>query len=110
MHALTRSMLRLPWALSMFGIGRARDLVDTTGGWPRVTSSLDAVSTAAEEQLGRTTRSLYQAGDRFQSGLVDTAFAAAAGTWSDPRPAVARAWKIISRPWSARRQRREESK
>jgi hypothetical protein len=109
MQGLARSMLRLPWALAMLGIGRARNLADTTEGWPGLTSSLDAVSTAAEGQMGKTARSVYRAGDRLQSGMVDTAFAAVGGTWSDPRPAVRRAWRMISRPWSARRQRGEES-
>ena len=108
MHRLTKSLLRLPWALSMFGSGRVRKLADAEDGWQRLTSSLDAVSSAAENQMGETARAFYQAGDRLQAGLVDAAFAAVAGTWSDPRPAVDRAWTMISRPWSADGERNEE--
>lgn len=74
MRELTKSMLRFPWAMSMFGIGQAARMADPATGLRRLSSSFDNVSRVAEDEMDEGARSFYRSGDHFQNGLVDTAF------------------------------------
>ena len=73
------SVFRFSWAMGMLGVDQAANLLDRERGWQRGADSLDAVSSVATEHLGPTARRLYEAGDRLQSGLVDSAMSAARG-------------------------------
>ena len=73
MRDLARSMIRFSWAMSVLGARQAANLISPReGGWKRSTEAFDAVSHAAAEEMGETMKGLYQAGDRLQSGMVDT--------------------------------------
>jgi haloalkane dehalogenase len=70
MRELMKSMLSLPWAMLLFGVRQAANLVA-----PReATLAFDAVTQAAEAQLGSTFKGVYQAGDQLQRGMVDLMF------------------------------------
>jgi hypothetical protein len=73
MTDLAKSMFRFSWALSLFGASQAMDLL--TGGRSEsgAVADLEAVRYAAEEQMDGSVRSLFNAGDRVQRGMVDLA-------------------------------------
>ena len=73
------SVFRFSWAMGMLSVDQAANLLDRERGWQRGADSLDAVSSVATEHLGPTARRLYEAGDRLQSGLVDSAMSVARG-------------------------------
>jgi hypothetical protein len=74
---LTKSMLSFSWAMSLFGV---EQLVNTfTPQRPsqpthKATTAFNAVTHAAEEQLGGTLKGIFTAGDKLQRGLVDLTF------------------------------------
>ena len=70
MRELTKSMLRFTWSMSVFGLAQSAQLLA-----PRqAAAAFDDVTRRTEEQLGSFTRSVFNAGDRVQRGLVDLAF------------------------------------
>jgi len=71
MRDLAKSMIRLPWAMSMLMVDRAAGLATSREGWSRSAATLDEVSHAAEGHIDETVRGFYQLGDRLQTGVVD---------------------------------------
>ena len=74
MRELLKSMFRFSWAMSLFGANSMGNLLvaaDQNSPKGRAARSLDAVSEAAEKQLGGGLRSLFQAGDSLQREMVD---------------------------------------
>jgi hypothetical protein len=68
---LTKSMLSLSWAMSLFGLKQMASLFNPQSN---ATSSFEAVTRSAEDQLGPVTRSTFRTGDNLQRGLVDLMF------------------------------------
>ena len=100
MRDLARSMIRFSWAMSMLGARQAANLVSPREGWDRSADTFDAVSHAATDQIGETMKSFYKAGDRLQSGMVDTMSRLLQGTWSDPGKAMNEVWEQVDRTWT----------
>ncbi len=75
MRELTKSMLRLSWAMPLFGIRQLASLsLPTQTNRDRAAQGFDALTGAAERELGGAFGSLYETGDRLQSGIVDAMF------------------------------------
>ncbi len=75
MRELTKSMLRMSWALPLFGVKQMTHLIVPSGANQEKTAlALDAVSAAAQQELGGALDELYATGDRLQRGAVDAAF------------------------------------
>ncbi len=83
MRELTKSMMSFSWAMSLFGLKQAANLL-MPQTWGQAASSLNGVSSTTEGQLGQTLRSLYRAGDSMQKGMVDMMFGmiGSGGTWN----------------------------
>jgi hypothetical protein len=71
MMDLAKSMFRFSWALSLFSARQAVDLM--TGQSRRTADDFEAVRYAAQGQMEGPFRSLFEAGDRVQRGMVDLA-------------------------------------
>lgn len=70
MRELTKSVLSFTWSMSVFGLSQAANLLA-----PRqAAAAFDDVTRRTEEQLGSFTRSIFNAGDQVQRGIVDLAF------------------------------------
>ena len=75
MRELTKSMLRLSWAMPLFGIRQLANLsLPTRANRERAAEGFEALTGAAQRELGGAFESLYEAGDRLQSGMVDAMF------------------------------------
>ncbi len=77
MRELTKSLLSFSWAMSLFGLRQASNLLSpgearNPGG--EAASRFQAVTRTAEEQLGPSFLSLFRAGDNFQRGAVELLF------------------------------------
>jgi hypothetical protein len=86
MRDLTKSMARLSWAMSLYGLDRMRDVLEgespvegeaAPGAATRGAHSLDSLSEATGERLRDRTRRVYEAGDRLQTEMIDLVFDAA---------------------------------
>ena len=86
MRDLTKSMVRLSWAMSLYGLDRMREVVEkespaegeaARGTESRSAHSLDSLSEATGERLRGRTRRVFEAGDRLQTEMVDLFFDAA---------------------------------
>lgn len=99
MRDLARSMFRFSWAMSMLGARQAVNLLNP-GAWDRSADAFDAVSHAASKEMGETMQGYYKAGDRLQSGMVDTVARMADGTWSNPGKAMNEVWEQVDRTWT----------
>lgn len=73
MREVTKSMMSLSWAMSLFGLRQMTSLL-MPQSWRSAASSFDAVTRCTEGQLGASTDSLFRAGDNLQRGLVDLMF------------------------------------
>ena len=74
---LTRSMLSFSWAMSLFGVEQlVNTLTPQSPSQPthKATAAFQAVTQAAEAQLGGALRGAFQTGDQLQKGLVDIMF------------------------------------
>ncbi len=104
MRDLTKSMFRFSWAMSMLSLRQATHLLSPGQGWDRSTSVFDALSHAAEGQMGESVRNLYRAGDEFQGGMVNAVSDLTNGEWSKPGEALGeamkRSWEAVDRSWS----------
>ena len=109
MRDLARSMIRFSWAMSMLGARQAANLITPREGWNRSTEAFDAVADAAAEEMGEPVKSLYQAGDRLQSGMVDTMSRMFGGKWSEPGKVMNDTWEALDRTWSGRKDDLSES-
>lgn len=73
MRDLAKSVVTLPWAISMFGIQQMANLVSPTAD-QRVAgtaAALNAVTNATEQQLDGWMKQTYKVGHGVQNGLVD---------------------------------------
>ena len=70
---LTKSVLTLPWAISMFGLQQVANLVapPTRKGITGAAAAFDAVSDATEHQLDGWFKQTYEVGNGVQHALVD---------------------------------------
>ena len=100
MRHLARSMIRFSWAMSVLGARQAANLVAPRDGWQRSTEAFDAVSHAAAEEMGETMKSFYQAGDRLQSGMIDSMSRLFRGNWSEPGKVMNETWESLDRTWT----------
>ena len=100
MRDLARSMFRFSWAMSVLGARQMAHLLSPGEGWDRSADSLDAVSDAASKEMGDTLEGYYKAGDRLQSGMVDTVSRMVEGDWSEPGKVMNDTWDELDRTWS----------
>ncbi len=97
MRDLARSAIRFSWAMSVLSARQAANLVSPRDGWDRSADSFDVVSHAAVGQMGETMKGLYEAGDRFQSGMVDTMSRMFSGSWANPGKMMNETWESVGR-------------
>src|SRR5215213_11339442 len=74
MRDLTKSVLTLPWAISMFGVQQIANLVSAPPSADRIAGAakaFDAVSDATSRQLDGWLKQTYQVGNGVQRTLVD---------------------------------------
>jgi hypothetical protein len=74
MRNLTKSVLSFSWVLPLYGVQQMFNLVmpqDPSKAQHPATAGFDALTSAAEAQLGDTLANVYRAGDRMQRGMVD---------------------------------------
>lgn len=73
MRELTKSVITLPWAISMFGVQQIANLVapPSTGRMAGASKAFDAVSDATSQQLEGWLKQTYQIGTGVQRALVD---------------------------------------
>jgi hypothetical protein len=86
MRELTKSMLSFSWAMPLYGMKQMLNLSmprDMSRPFGEATDGLNGVAGAMRDQLGPTMRSLFDAGDQVQRGLVDVAFSFGFGAF-DP--------------------------
>lgn len=82
MRELTKSVVSFSWAMSLFGLKQAANLL-VPQTWDQATSAMKGVAGATEGQLGPTLQSLYRAGDNMQKGMVDMMFGMVGlGAWN----------------------------
>jgi hypothetical protein len=84
MREATKSFFRLSWAMTVFGADQLASLLGKEDAEPgraeepaaekRVTRAMDSVSRDTEKALEKRARSMYEAGDKLQSELVDFFF------------------------------------
>lgn len=75
MRELTKSMLGLPWALSMFGVQQAMNLAaPSSKRMSDAAQAFDALSETAGQGFGGWTLQAYKMGDAAQRALVDAMF------------------------------------
>jgi hypothetical protein len=65
-------MMSFTWAMSVFGLAQAGNLLSPR----RAAAAFDEVTRSTADQLGTATRSAFDVGDNLQRGLVDLAFSA----------------------------------
>lgn len=113
MRDLTKSLFRFSWAMSMLGVRQMSYLLKPGEGWDRSASTFDALSHAAEGQMGESVRSLYRAGDELQAGMVNAAGDLATGEWSKSGAALGeamkRGWEAVDRSWPTLDNQAEEA-
>ena len=100
MRDLARSMFRFSWAMSVLGARQVANFLSPGDGWDRSADSLDAVSNAASKEMGETMQGYYKAGDRLQSGVVDTMSRVVEGSWNEPGKVMNDTWEAVDRTWS----------
>lgn len=77
MRDLTKSVIGLPWAMSLFGLQQMSNLVSSGEEGSRTgatTAAFDAVTHAAEEQLDGWAKGAFKTGDGLQRTIVDFVF------------------------------------
>jgi hypothetical protein len=80
---LAKSIMRLSWSLSLFGVEQMSCLLRPQSELDRAVSALDSVAHSTEEQMGPATRATFHIGDGLQRGMVDLAFSLfIPGSWS----------------------------
>jgi hypothetical protein len=71
---LAKSMMRLSWSLSLFGVEQMSCLLRPRAEVDRAVSAFDSVAHSTEEQMGPATRATFHVGDGLQRGMVDLVF------------------------------------
>ena len=74
---LTKSTIGFSWGMTLLGAQQLANLI--SGQSPaqpahQAATTFDAVTQAAEEQLGETLKGAFKVGDQLQQGLVDLSF------------------------------------
>lgn len=90
MQELTRSMLRFSWAMPMLGMNLMVDLAAPGEGrrpFEAASESLDAVTSAAQAQLGPELQRLYDTGARVGDDVVNAMFGFIPTGWTGSSPA-----------------------
>ena len=72
MRELTKSLLSFSWSMSVFGLSQAANLLAPQ----QASAAFDDVTRCTEKQLDSFSRSVFNAGDQLQRGLVDLTFRA----------------------------------
>ena len=70
MRELTKSILSFSWAMSLFGVRQAANVLTPD----KAAASFNNVTEAAREELGESTEATFKAGDNLQRSLVDLTF------------------------------------
>jgi hypothetical protein len=77
MRELTKSIMSFSWVLPLFGMKQMMDMAmprDPSRPFGKVTDSFNAVTGAAQGQLGDAWTGAFRAGDQLQQGMVDMMF------------------------------------
>lgn len=80
MRDLTKSINSFTWAISLFGLEQMVNVLRPG----KAAASMDAVTDAAERQLGDVMKSTFRAGDNLQRGMVDMAMGMFSPEMLDP--------------------------
>jgi hypothetical protein len=86
MRELTKSMFSFSWAMPLYGMKQMLNLSfprDMSRPFGEAADGFEAVTDAMRKQLGPTMRSLFDAGDQIQRGLVDAMLSLGMGAF-DP--------------------------
>jgi len=100
MKDLAKSMFRFSWAMGVLGVDQAAQLLGQGRDLKKTGETLDAVSDAASSSLGDDWKQVYEAGEHFQSGMIDTVSRVAKDSWSNPGKAMNHAWEDLDRSFS----------
>jgi len=75
MRDITKSMLSYTWAVSMFGVQQAANMLRGGGRQGnRASEAFDDITGAMTEQFDDTFKAAFRAGDSMQRGLVDLVY------------------------------------
>jgi haloalkane dehalogenase len=77
MREFTKNLFSFSWAMSLFGLkqlGNALNPQEALRGAPNTAKSLDSVTDAVVDQLGRTLKQTFEVGDKVQGEIVDLMF------------------------------------
>ncbi len=100
MKDLAKSMFRFSWAMGTMGVDQATQLIGRHRDLRKTGETLDAVSDAASARLSKDWKHVYEAGEHFQSGMIDTMSRMAKDSWSNPGQAMNNAWEDLDRSFS----------
>ena len=100
MKNLAKSMFRFSWAMGVMGVDQAVQLLGPNRDLKKTGETLDAVSDAATSSLDDDWKQVYEAGEHFQSGMIDTVSRVAKDSWSNPGKAMNNAWEDLDRSFS----------
>ena len=67
MRELTKSISSFSWAMSMFGLQQAANLLSPS----TACNAFDSVTKASTEQLGEVLKTTFSTGDKLQRGAID---------------------------------------
>jgi hypothetical protein len=98
MRDLTKSFMSFSWAMTLFGLDQLRHLVvddDSGERGERISSDLDAVTTAAKGRLSERNASMFDSGQTLQSEMVDLTFDIFRGEELKPRKILDRAADFV---------------
>jgi hypothetical protein len=87
MRDLTKSMMSYGWAMSVFGLQQAVNLMmPQQGGDPagKAARAFDDVTQATVENLEGPLKTAFNAGDKMQGGMIDSMFGGFMGAGLDP--------------------------
>jgi hypothetical protein len=76
MREFVKSMMSYTWAMSLFGVQQAINVLTPQGQQPShpATNAFNNVAGAAREEFGRTVESAFRVGDNVQRAMVDATF------------------------------------
>jgi len=94
---LVRSAARLPWAMTLWGVQQAVNLMRPGRTGRQALSAFDAMSRTASEHLGDATESLYRTGEHLQGGLIEATSALVSRGVAEGS-ALSQAWAALAQP------------
>jgi len=82
MREFTKAAVSFTWALSLFGVKQALDIMTPPGDQTThpATDAFNKLAPSAQGLFGQTLKSAFEAGDRVQRSVVDQVFAWLPGT------------------------------